>query len=60
MITTREQREKLFQLFWRQSERKTYRAFRKDAQPTIGCDGAIVVPWNGMWVCIERDGYSHT
>lgn len=30
------------------------------AQGTIGCDGAITIPWCGMWLCIERDGYTHS
>ncbi len=30
------------------------------AQPTIGCDGAVALPWCGMWLCIERDGYTHS
>jgi hypothetical protein len=38
----------------------TYREFRATVQPTFGCDGAVVVKWCGMWVCIERDGYAHT
>jgi len=29
-------------------------------QPTIGCDGAIAVEWCGMWLCIEKDGYTHS
>jgi hypothetical protein len=37
-----------------------YREFRKLAQPTFGCDGAIAVPWCGMWLAIERDGYVHS
>jgi hypothetical protein len=28
--------------------------------PTIGCDDAVTVPWCGMWLCIEKDGYCHT
>jgi hypothetical protein len=39
---------------------KTYRQFRKTAMPTFGCDGAIVAPWCGMFLCIERDGYTHS
>lgn len=39
---------------------QTYRDFRKLVQPTLGCDGAVVVPWEGMWLCIERDGYTHS
>ena len=34
--------------------------FRRTVQPTFGCDGAIAVPWCGMWLCIEKDGYCHT
>jgi hypothetical protein len=38
----------------------SYLAFRRTALPTIGCDGAIAVPWCGMWLAIERDGYTHS
>lgn len=38
----------------------TYRQFRKLALPVFGGDGAITVPWCGMWLCIERDGYTHS
>jgi hypothetical protein len=38
----------------------SYRRFRNLVQPTFGCDGAIVVLWNGMWLCIETDGYTHS
>jgi len=23
-------------------------------------DGAVVVPWCGMWLAIETDGYTHS
>ena len=39
---------------------KRYKAFRKSVGPTYGMDGAVVVPWAGMWLCIEQDGYTHT
>jgi len=29
-------------------------------QATIGCDGAVTVPWCGMWLLVERDGYTHS
>lgn len=31
-------------------------------QSTIGCDGAIAVQAypNGMWLCVETDGYCHS
>lgn len=38
----------------------TYRAFRALIQPTYGCDGAVAVPFAGMWLCVERDGYTHS
>lgn len=38
----------------------TFRALYALAQPTIGCDGAVILPWAGMWLCIERDGYTHS
>ena len=30
------------------------------AVATIGCDGAVALPWQGMWLCIETDGYCHS
>ena len=30
------------------------------AQGLLACDGAVTVPWCGMWLCIERDGYTHS
>lgn len=36
------------------------RMFVLGVQPTFACDGAIAVPYAGMWVCVERDGYTHT
>lgn len=38
----------------------SYRAFRALAIPVFGGDGAIAVPWSGMWLCIETDGYTHS
>jgi len=36
-----------------------FRAFRKTVVHA-SYDGCILVPWCGMWLGIERDGYSHT
>lgn len=65
--TTREQRRALGQIYRRVLEAQKpgqppvqYRAFRKTVQPTIGCDGCIMVPAYGMWLGIERDGYTHS
>ena len=37
-----------------------YKAFRKSVGGTFGMDGAVVVQRAGMWLCIEKDGYTHT
>lgn len=34
-----------------------YRAFRRTVQPGPGC---IMVPFAGMWLGIEPDGYTHS
>jgi hypothetical protein len=35
----------------------TYRQFRKLAVPGYDC---VMVPWCGMWLGIEQDGYTHS
>ena len=40
--------------------RNRYKAFRKSVGGTFGMDGAVVVRWADMWLCIEKDGYTHT
>jgi len=71
VITTRKQREALKRVFDRapqfatvvdsyNNNPMTYRQFRGLVQPTFGCDNAVVVPWAGMWLIIETDGYTHS
>jgi hypothetical protein len=66
VTTTREQRRALKRIYARIEQTDayagimTYRQFRKTVAPTFGCDGAVTVPWCGMWLCIERDGYTHS
>lgn len=61
MITlTKEQITSLKRIYDRTKLDLTYRKFRESVQGTIGCDGAIVVHWCNMWLCIERDGYTHS
>lgn len=43
-----------------EERRPSYRVLRKAVQPTFGMDGAVVLPWCGMYLCIERDGYTHS
>lgn len=38
----------------------TYRGFRRTVKPIFFGDGAVIVPWCGMWVGIELDGYTHS
>ena len=68
--TTREQRETLKRKWVEQNRCRaandwdwsplTYREFRRLVQPFFDNTGCIIVPWCGMWVGIERDGYAHT
>lgn len=38
----------------------TYREWRRHVTPTIGMDRCVVVPWCGMFLAIETDGYTHS
>lgn len=60
MRITKPQQIALAKIYARKPMPMSYRAFRKTAQATFGCDGAIVVHWCGMWLCIEKDGYTHS
>lgn len=68
VTTTRAQREALRRIYLRIEPKvantivykPTYRQFRKTVQPTFGCDGAVTVPFASMWLCVERDGYTHS
>lgn len=67
MITlTRKQREAIHKLYIREvtsaeidSHRtaRTYREIRRSVVPSFDC---IMVPWCGMWLGIESDGYTHS
>ena len=39
---------------------ESYLEFRRSVSPTIGCDGAVVLPYCNMYLLIERDGYVHS
>jgi hypothetical protein len=59
--TTKAQRQALHQVWTRTIYDKpnplTYREFRATVQPGWDC---IMVPWAGMWLGIESDGYTHS
>lgn len=38
---------------------KQWRKFRKTVQPFFG-DSCVMVPYAGMWLGIETDGYTHS
>lgn len=37
-----------------------YRRFRKTVQPYFDGSGCVMVPWHGMWLGVETDGYTHS
>ena len=58
---TKEQQRALARAYHRvENMPMSFLAFRRSIQPTFGMDGAIVVQWCGMWLAIERDGYTHS
>ena len=60
--TTKAQRRAILRVYLRDGSHRgmTYREYRQTACATVGCDGAVVIPFAGMWLCIERDGYTHS
>ena len=59
---TYEQMATLFRK-WKETDKTTlgqWSEFVKSISGTIGMDGAIVVQWQGMYLCIESDGYCHS
>lgn len=59
MILTPQQRQALHRVWLRHPSGLTYRQFRRTVQSAIGLD-CIFVPWAGMWLGIETDGYTHS
>lgn len=57
---TKEQRKAVYRKWRQDSQGLSYRSFRERAVPVFAGDGAIAVPWCGMWLCIETDGYTHS
>lgn len=54
--TTRAQRIAIYAV-WLRNKTKSYKAFRKTARLGPDC---IMVPFAGMWLGIETDGYTHS
>tara|TARA_B100001059_G_scaffold37146_1_gene30076 strand:- start:297 stop:479 length:183 start_codon:yes stop_codon:yes gene_type:complete len=60
MRLTKPQQQALKTKWMLWSEEKSYLAFRRTVELGFCMDGAVIVPWNGMWLAIETDGYAHT
>lgn len=56
-MLTREQRQSLFKVWSRDSQGMSYLQFRRTVQRSMDC---VMVKWCGMWLGIERDGYTHS
>jgi len=58
-MITKAQQQALLAIWDRNSPTNppTYLAFRRQVQPGPGC---ILIPWSGMWLGIEPDGYTHS
>ena len=54
---TRKQREALKRIWSRGADGRTYRQLRRDV--VLGHD-CLMLKWAGMWLGIERDGYTHS
>lgn len=59
-IPTKEQQRALLALYRRYKQSDSYLRFRRNAYWEYGSDPALIVPWCGMCVGIEPDGYTHT
>lgn len=57
MRLTKPQQISLKRKWSQDSQGLTYRQFRRTAVQAIDC---ILVPWCGMWLGLELDGYCHS
>ena len=59
---SREQKTALRDIYQRKNwtPPDSYLTFRRSVRPTIGCDGAVVLPYCNMYLLIERDGHVHS
>jgi len=56
-VITREQRLALKRIHARGADNRTYREIRKAVHYGHDC---LMLHWAGMWLGIERDGYTHS
>ncbi len=51
------QRQSLLRKWLQDNQNLSYLQFRRTVQPGWDC---VMVKWCGMWLGIERDGYTHS
>jgi hypothetical protein len=51
------QRQSLLRKWLQDNQSLSYLQFRRTVQPGWDC---VMVKWCGMWLGIERDGYTHS
>jgi len=57
-MLTKEQQKALLRVYMRDTgEARSYLSFRRRVVRGFDC---IMLPWKGMWLGIERDGYTHS
>jgi hypothetical protein len=39
---------------------QSFNEFINILQPEIGGYGAVMIPWAGMWLGVEKDGHTHS
>ena len=57
MLLTKSQRKALHRVWLRMGYEGSYLRFRHLVQPGPGC---VMVPYAGIWLGIEPDGYTHS
>jgi hypothetical protein len=60
MYLTVDQVKSLYNKWEQNNQDLGFVEFLKKAEPTVGMDNAVVVPWSGMWLAVETDGYTHS
>jgi len=61
MELTKEQLAALKEIYNRDSSvAADFTAFLKTVTPGFGLDSHVMVPFNGIWLGVEADGYTHS
>ena len=60
MILTKEQRKALYRKWQQDNNDMSYLTFRRSAIHAPFNGNCLIVQWCGMWLGIERDGYTHS